>query len=81
MLCHAQFLSDGAALVLTDVCCKENGGTFCTGRLCALQNIFGHSTTVPEAFSFSRCISWGFYVVLRSRLLAASFSVSSMVLC
>lgn len=41
MLCHVQFLSDGAALVLTDACHEDDGGTFCTGRLWALQNTFG----------------------------------------
>lgn len=41
MLCHVQFLSDGAASVLTDTRCEEDRGTFCTGRLWALQNIFG----------------------------------------
>lgn len=41
MLCHVQFLSDGAASELTDACREEDGGTFCTGRLWALQNIFG----------------------------------------
>lgn len=39
MLCHVQFLSDGAALGMADA--EEDGETFCTGRLWALQNTFG----------------------------------------
>lgn len=77
MLCHVQFLSDGAALVQTDVC--REGGHFVQGGCGLFKTHLGHSTAVPEAFSFSRCISWGFYMVLRGRLLAASFSLSSMV--
>lgn len=41
MLRHVQFLSDGAALELIDACRKEDGGTFCTGKLWALHNTFG----------------------------------------
>lgn len=35
-----RFVSDEAALALTDARCEEEGGTFCMGRLRALQNTF-----------------------------------------
>lgn len=59
---------------------RRMGGHFVQGGCGLFKTHLGHSTRVPEAFSFSRCISWGFYVLFKSRLLAASFSVSSMVL-
>lgn len=59
---------------------RRTGRHFVQGGCGLFRTHLGHSTTVPEAFSFTRCISCGFYVLLKSWLLAASFSVPSMVL-
>lgn len=60
MLCHAQFLSHGAALVLTDVSWGGRGDILYREAVGSLKHVWGHSTMVPQDFSFSRCISGGF---------------------